>query len=136
MLDFKLEVSIMSAFIGEKIRHIREQLGMTQAQLASRAGTTQQAIALLEAGKIESQPSTLAKIAKALSCELKIELVPKKSWDQIVRDQAWKKANLIAGTATGSTAIEDQLPSSKTVYKKIEEMASKLMEEDRRYLWK
>jgi len=60
--------------LAEQVRAARERLGMTQAQLAERIGSTQPAIARLEAGGVTPSLSTLRRIASALSLELVVEL--------------------------------------------------------------
>ncbi len=64
--------------ISEIIRH-RQRRKMTQEQLAKRSGTTQSAIARLEAGKANVTLETLERIAEALECSVDFSLKPKKS---------------------------------------------------------
>lgn len=51
------------------IRNLRKELGMTQAQLAKRAGMPQSHLAKIEAGKVDFQLSTLRRIFRAMYCE-------------------------------------------------------------------
>lgn len=60
----------------EQVRSARERLGMTQSELASRIGSTQPAVARLEAGGVTPSLDTLHRIAEALSLELVIDLRP------------------------------------------------------------
>ncbi|MBA3364536.1 MAG: helix-turn-helix transcriptional regulator [Actinobacteria bacterium] len=53
--------------------------GLSQQQLAELCGTTQSAIARLEAGGRPPRIDTLLRIARALECELSIELRPRGS---------------------------------------------------------
>jgi len=55
----------------------RSAAGLTQAEVASRIGTTQSAIARLESGAGGRQPSlaTLRKYAQAVGCRLEFRLV-------------------------------------------------------------
>ncbi|MBI4564588.1 MAG: helix-turn-helix transcriptional regulator [Planctomycetes bacterium] len=53
-------------WIGRKIRVLREKKGMTQEDLAERAGLTQSHVSRLEDGKHSPSNVTLRKIAKAL----------------------------------------------------------------------
>jgi transcriptional regulator with XRE-family HTH domain len=59
--------------IGEIIREARLTAGLTQAQLAEKAGMVQPAIARLENGKMDPTIRTLIRIANALG--KKVELV-------------------------------------------------------------
>jgi ribosome-binding protein aMBF1 (putative translation factor) len=58
-----------------EIRALREKKGLSQRELAERMGTTQSAIARLEAGNISPSLATLDKIAQALGVELSLSLV-------------------------------------------------------------
>ena len=60
--------------LAERLRAARERSGMTQAELASRIGSTQPAIARLEAGGVTPSLETLRRIAAALGLELVVEL--------------------------------------------------------------
>lgn len=60
--------------IGSRVRELRTARGMTQAQLAARIGSSQAAIARLEAGGAEPRLSTLDAIARALGATLRIEV--------------------------------------------------------------
>ena len=56
----------MNMTIGENIRRIRIEKGMTQKQVAEACGTVDAAIRTYELGKANPKPVTVAKIAKAL----------------------------------------------------------------------
>jgi ribosome-binding protein aMBF1 (putative translation factor) len=60
--------------LAEQVRTARERLGITQAELASRIGSTQPAIARLEAGGVMPTLDTLRRIASALSLDLVVQL--------------------------------------------------------------
>lgn len=61
---------------GERIRTERERLGLTQAELGDRIGSTQPAVARLEAGGVTPSLDTLGRVAKALGFELVVEFRP------------------------------------------------------------
>ncbi|MHB8671088.1 MAG: helix-turn-helix domain-containing protein [Acidimicrobiales bacterium] len=63
-----------AAEVGEAVRAGREAAGLTQRELASRVGTSQSAIARLEAGGIGATVTTLHRVAAALGLELSIQL--------------------------------------------------------------
>jgi HTH-type transcriptional regulator/antitoxin HipB len=60
--------------LGERVRQARASLGITQAELAKRIGSTQPAMARLEAGGSVPSVDTLRRIAAALGLELVVEL--------------------------------------------------------------
>ena len=55
-----------------EIRRLREARGLSQRELAERVGTTQSAIARLEAGNISPSLPTLDRIAASLGVELTV----------------------------------------------------------------
>ena len=59
--------------LARRIRELRERRKLTQAQLASRARTTQSAIARLESGQVIPKIDLLQKIAVALGLQLSID---------------------------------------------------------------
>jgi HTH-type transcriptional regulator / antitoxin HipB len=62
--------------LGEAVRHRREQLGITQAQLAERAGLQQPAVARFETGGTMPTIPMLERLADALLLRLNVEFVP------------------------------------------------------------
>lgn len=60
--------------IAERVRQAREGRGLTQAELAARIGSTQPALARLEAGGVTPNLDTLHRIAEALGLELVVDL--------------------------------------------------------------
>ena len=65
------------AAIADRVAEQRLARGLSQKQLAERCGTTQSAIARLEAGGRPPRIDTLLRIANALDCELVVELRPR-----------------------------------------------------------
>jgi transcriptional regulator with XRE-family HTH domain len=66
----------LAAEVGERIRSAREAVGLSQRELARRMGTSQAAIARLEAGGVGATLTTLHRAATALGLEVNIELRP------------------------------------------------------------
>lgn len=60
--------------VAERVRNARANLGITQTELAVRIGSTQPAVARLEAGGVSPSLDTLSRIADALGLELVVEL--------------------------------------------------------------
>ena len=60
----------------EALVRARKAAKLTQAELASRLGTTQSAIARLEGGLVSPSITTLRRYAEATGAQLKVDLVP------------------------------------------------------------
>jgi DNA-binding XRE family transcriptional regulator len=65
------------AQIADRVAERRGELGLSQRELAQLTGTTQSAIARLEAGGRPPRIDTLLRIANALDCDLLVELRPR-----------------------------------------------------------
>lgn len=65
------------AQIADRVAEQRRARGLSQAELAQLCGTTQSAIARLEAGGRPPRIDTLLRLANALDCELHVELRPR-----------------------------------------------------------
>jgi DNA-binding XRE family transcriptional regulator len=59
----------------EELLRARVAAGLTQAELAARAGTTQSAIARLESGRVSPTVDTLRRYARAVGKQLRIQMV-------------------------------------------------------------
>ena len=83
--------------IAAELRRTRLALGLTQAEVARRAGTAQYVVSNLEAGRSNSRIGTVLEVARAL--ELDFRLLPLRlapAWDA-----------LLAADRTGSPAPEE-----------------------------
>jgi transcriptional regulator with XRE-family HTH domain len=60
--------------LGEAVRQLRTELGLTQRQLGKRARLTQSAVARLEAGDVVPTLRVLERIAEALGTHLDVSL--------------------------------------------------------------
>ena len=58
---------------GELIRRVRQRRGLTQAQLAARAGTSQPVVSAYEHGRRDPTIGTLAKLVEAAGEELRLD---------------------------------------------------------------
>jgi DNA-binding XRE family transcriptional regulator len=59
--------------IGQRVRMLRKERGLKQAELAKMAGLTQAAISRIEAGGVDPELDTLERLSEALGVELVIE---------------------------------------------------------------
>lgn len=62
--------------LGEAVRNRRQELGLTQAELAERAGLQQPAVARFESGGTMPTIPMLERLADALQVRLHVEFLP------------------------------------------------------------
>ena len=74
--DATFAAAKLALSVGELVRDAREAAGLSQRALASRMGTSQAAIARLEAGGVGSTLTTLQRVATALELEVSVSLRP------------------------------------------------------------
>ena len=74
VFDGTYEATRLALDVGEKVRDAREAAGITQRELAARMGTSQAAVARLEAGGVGATLTTLQKVAAALDLKITVEL--------------------------------------------------------------
>ena len=74
--DEVVDATRLALEVGERVRDARESAGLTQRELASRMGTSQAAVARLEAGGTAATLTTLQKVASALDLTVSVELSP------------------------------------------------------------
>jgi ribosome-binding protein aMBF1 (putative translation factor) len=63
--------------IGDEVRRLRMERGLSQNELAKRVGLSQSVVARLEAGGVEPRLSTLDRVARALDVELDVRFQAK-----------------------------------------------------------
>ena len=61
---------------GELVREGRKRAGLTQRELAERAGTTQSAIARVESGAVSPSLERLTQLVQAAGFDIDVRLVP------------------------------------------------------------
>lgn len=61
--------------VGASLAARRRALGLSQAQIAQRMGTSQPAVARLESGSTNARLSTVSRYADALGCSIAFSLV-------------------------------------------------------------
>lgn len=65
--------------IGRRVRELREQRSMSQAELARRIGASQSMVARLESGSTESRLDTLERVCRALDLDLVVDFRPREA---------------------------------------------------------
>jgi predicted DNA-binding mobile mystery protein A len=120
------------------VREVRDALGMTAEDLAGRMGVIRQRVNRLEKDEVSGKLSieSLARAAEALNCELVYVLVPKEGLERDVRNQALKLAKQIVGSVDQSMSLEDQRTSKRARMDAVESLASELVENEDRRIWR
>jgi len=72
--DETFQAARLAIEVGEQVRDAREAAGLSQRELAARMGTSQAAVARLEAGGTGATLTTLQKVAAAMDLKVTVEL--------------------------------------------------------------
>lgn len=108
-----LQQSMRGLLIGELIKRVRIQLGMSQEILARRSKVPQPTVSRIEKGLKDPSLSILTKLATALSCDLVVAPMLKESIDQIRYKQARRIAEKHVQYLMGTMSLEKQEPDKK-----------------------
>lgn len=90
------------------IKTVREAIGMTVSQLAARLGVTQPRITKMESNEDNLKLSTMKKVAEAMNCEFVYYFKPRTTFQNLVDEQAQKKAAEVLKTVNLNMALENQ----------------------------
>ena len=114
--------------IGAQVKQMREMLGMSQAQLARRAGMKQSAVAGIESGKRRDlRLSTIQRLTAGLNGRLFIGLMPEANIQELLDKRSGEMARKIVLATSGSAAIEMQLPDREFLEAQIEKIQKEIL---------
>jgi len=110
------------------VRYMRNALGMTSKQLASRMGVAVSSLNQLERQEIDDKASlqSLKKAANAMECDLIYAFVPRRPLQEIVDDQAYKRAKQIVKSSHLHMEYEDQAVSKADLKEQVDELIETL----------
>jgi transcriptional regulator with XRE-family HTH domain len=74
----------MSTWAGNLIKQARYRSGLSQRELARRAGTSQATLSAYESGRKSPSLDTLARIVRASGQDLRITVVPQDGHDEVM----------------------------------------------------
>lgn len=120
------------------IARFRNALGISGPQLARRAGVTKAAIYQAERNEKEGAISLkqLEKLADAMGGRLVYAIVPKEGRiEDVVSEQAHRKAEAIIRRASAHMALEKQALTSKQLNEEITRLADELMRDSPPDFW-
>lgn len=120
---------------GGWVRAIRDVLGMSAAELATRMGVTQVAVTKLEASERAggARLATLTRAANALGCDLVYAFVPRASMEDQIRAQAERVLMRDFEGVANSMRLEDQGVSGDAARDTRDELIAKIS--NQRGLW-
>lgn len=119
------------------IRTLRKALGMSSPQLAERLAVSKSQASQMERMEVDDRITLkqLRRVADALDCDLVYALVPRKSIDDMVRDQARAKASKLVARADVHMKLEAQPLSNKQLQAQVDAEVERLLREMPRDLW-
>lgn len=120
------------------IKAIREAIGMTTRQLASRIGITQPTLTYLENAEAKGSITidSLKRAANALDCDLAYVLIPRRGGlNEIVEEQAIKAARHKLKSAKHTMALEKQSVDKDDEQEQIIRIAKSLAEKSDSSIW-
>jgi len=120
---------------GGWVRAIRDVLGMSATELATRMGVTQVAVTKLEASERAggARLATLTRAANALGCDLVYAFVPRASLEDQIRAQAERVLMRDFEGVANSMRLEHQVVSGDAARDTREELIAKISSQ--RGLW-
>jgi len=121
--------------IGQRLRDIRQSLGMTQKQLAKRLKISQPLLSRIEDKAESSMLKTIVRVARALECDFLGSLVSKDSLESMIKKQAEKKAKNIVGRTFASMAMEKQALENKSYDYQLKKLTEELAANPGPGLW-
>ncbi len=121
--------------LGQRIKDIREILGMTQAQMAKRLDIKQPSLSEMEDNIENSKLSTVLKMVKALECEFKGVIVSKKPIKKMLCERAEKVAKRIVKRTYANMAMEEQSPNRAAYQDELKRVAEELIAKPGPELW-
>ena len=120
------------------IKTIREALGMTSSDLASRVGVNQSRIIHMEQAEGDGniKISTMRRIADALEMDFVYAFVPRTSLNEMVRKQAKKIALKKMDRLNHTMRLERQELSVEEKEKALTDMIDRILIDELRDFWK
>jgi predicted DNA-binding mobile mystery protein A len=119
------------------VRAIREALGMTPQRLASRMGVTRPRVNMLEKAEVSGATTlkSLRQAAEAMDCVLVYAIVPTSTLDDILRNQAAKKAEVELARHHHTMRLENQAMDKRDLAAERERLVADMLAGSLRRVW-
>lgn len=120
------------------LKTVRNALGMSGAALASRLGVTKARIPKAEKDELSGSVTlkTMQNMAEAMNCKFVYAIIPNDSVDDIIWQQAQKKAKQQIDAAAVHMALEAQSLNNDQTQFEIERIAKELMQKMPQSFWR
>lgn len=130
-------ISIPEVPRGGWAKAVRTGLAMPSEALGRRIGVSQSAVIQLEQSE-EAETITLAslkKLARGLDCDLVYALVPRTSLQEMVEEQALRRARSLVDTVSSSMELEQQAISEQERERQVQVLAKNLLAKPSTGFW-
>jgi predicted DNA-binding mobile mystery protein A len=119
------------------IKAIREALGMTVEQFARRMGVVQSRASTIEKAEMTGATTikTMREAAEAMGCTFVYAIVPTTTLDDLVRQQAARKADAELARLHHTMRLENQALAKPDLEMERERLISELLSGSPRRLW-
>ena len=114
------------------LKTIREILGMTSIQMAEKLNISQPRIASMEKEEKNIKISTMERIAESLNCDFVYAFIPREKIDDIIYNQAKKKAEKILSRTKKNMALENQAAEDSAL---LEDIIQELLKGNIARIW-
>lgn len=119
------------------IKAVREALGMTTRQLAARMGAARSRVTAIEKAEVTGSTTikTLREAAEAMNCTFVYAIVPTTTLDDILREQAAKKADAELARHHHTMRLENQAMTKSDLAAERERLVSDMLAGSLRRVW-
>ena len=114
------------------LKTIRECLGLTTTQMAKKLDVSQPRVINMEKNEKNIKISTLENIADALNCDFVYAFVPREKINDILYNQAKKKALKILNKVNHNMGLENQLAKTDEL---LEDLIKELLDGNIARIW-
>lgn len=119
------------------LRTVRTALGLSGPQLAKRLGVSKAQVSKTEKGEIVGSVTlrTMQNTAEAMNCRFVYAVIPEAEVEEVIRDQAIKKAKARVKAASTQMALEAQALDRSKLNVEIERIAAEIIDKMPSDLW-
>ncbi len=121
--------------IGHRLKDIRISLGMTQKQLAEKINIKQSEVSRIEKNAEVSSLVNIQRYAQALGLDFQGVFTSERTLEEIIKDQAEKKAKKILERTFSNMAMEKQAPQDEAYRFQFNKLVEEFISNPNSGLW-